>query len=129
MENYSVKMAAFASNEVMIENDEGLSEQLTNRQYVQLKSIALGYLNIDLMIIKSKQFEHRGNSEAFNRDILKRWANRNPGPCQVQVRDIFEIFCLEHTSMTNNMKSVLKCIASPNLIQTHVRKCLIWYKM
>ena len=90
-------MAAFECNEIMGENCEGLSGQLTNRQYVQLgraisspdmESIALGYLNIDLMIIKSKQFEHRGNCEAFNRDILKRWANKNPGPCQVQVRYI-----------------------------------------
>ena len=93
-------MAAFGYNEFMGDNCEDLSGQLTNRQYVQLgraisspdmESIALGYLNIDLMIIKSKQFDHRGNSEAFNRDILKRWANRNPGPDQVQVRYISDI--------------------------------------
>ena len=94
-------MAAFSSIDVMTENCEEGSGQLTNRQYVQLgraisspdmESIALGYLNVDLMIIKSKQFEHRGNSEAFNRDILRRWANRNPGPNQVQVKIASDIF-------------------------------------
>ena len=52
-----------------------------------MESIALGYPNIDEEIIKSLRYEHRGNSEAFNRDILKRWAYRNPGSNQVEVRN------------------------------------------
>ena len=89
-------MAAFGGNEFTIESPEETSGRLTNRQYVRLgraisspdiESIALGYLNIDDEIIKSLRYEHRGNSEAFNRDILKRWAYRNPGSNQVEVRN------------------------------------------
>ena len=69
--------------------------QLTNRQYMQLgraisspdmESIALGYLQFDEEIIKSLRHENRGNFEAFNRDIIKRWANKNSGSDQVRVR-------------------------------------------
>ena len=88
-------MAAYQGNEFTIESCEETSGRLTNRHYVRLgraisspdmESIALGYLNIDDEIIKSLRYEHRGNSEAFNRDILKRWAYRNPGSNQVKVR-------------------------------------------
>ena len=75
---------------------DGQDGQLTNHQYVQLgraisrpdmESIALGYLNFDDETIKSLRYEHRGNYEAFNRHILKRWANKNPGSDQVKVRN------------------------------------------
>ena len=84
-------MAAYRGNE----SPEESSGRLTNRHYVRLgraisspdmESIALGYLNINEEIIKSLRYEHRGNSEAFNRDILKKWAYRNPGANQVEVR-------------------------------------------
>ena len=74
--------------------------RLTNLHYVRLgraistpdmESIALGYLNFDDETIKNLHYERRGNAEAFNRDILKRWAYQNPGPDQVKVRFILLI--------------------------------------
>ena len=81
-------MATFEGNEVTIstKSDRDVSG-LSNRQYVLLgrsisspdmESIALGYLNFDEETIKSLRYEHRGNAEAFNRDILRRWAYQNP---------------------------------------------------
>ena len=76
--------------------EDGPIGQLTNRQYVHLgqtisssdlESIALGYFNIEKETIKNLHYEHRGNAEAFNRDVLKRWAYQNPGSGQVKVRN------------------------------------------
>ena len=50
-----------------------------------IESIALGYLGFDQDVIDSLKSAHRENTEAFNRDILRRWANQNPGNDQVQV--------------------------------------------
>ena len=91
-------MAAYGGDQVTIQTESGGDQdrQLTNRHYVRLgraisspnmESIALGYLNFDDETIKNLHFEHRGNAEAFNRDILKRWAYQNPGPDQVKVRN------------------------------------------
>ena len=72
-------------------NKEGL---LTNEYIVQLgraisspdmESIAVGYFKIDEETIKNLRYEHRGNAEAFNRGVLKLWANQNPGSDQVEV--------------------------------------------
>ena len=69
--------------------------RLSKRQYVRLaraisspdmESIALGYLNTEEETVKNLRYEHRGNAEAFNRDILMRWAYQNPGSDQVQVK-------------------------------------------
>ena len=95
-------MAAFSGNEPKIESCKERSRQLTNPHYVRLgraiaspdmESIALGYLNFDDETIKNLQYEHRGNAEAFNRDILKRWAYQNPGPDQVKVRNSIIVHC------------------------------------
>ena len=89
-------MAAFSDNEPKIESCEERSRQLTNLQYVGLgraisspnmESIALGYLSFDDETVKNLHYGHRGNAEAFNRDILKRWAYQNPAPDQVKVRN------------------------------------------
>ena len=89
-------MATFERNEINIPAQSGEDiSGLSNRQYVLLgrsiaspdmESIALGYLNFDEETIKNLRYEHRGNAEAFNRDILKKWAYQNPGPDQVEVR-------------------------------------------
>ena len=85
-------MATFDGNEIEMEG------RLTNLQHVRLgraisssdmESIALGYMNIDKAVIKSLKDTHRGNTEAFNRDIIELWANRNSGPDQIKVRLIF----------------------------------------
>ena len=51
----------------------------------KMESIALGYLGFDQDVIDSLKTAHRENTEAFNRDILRRWANQNGGNDQVQV--------------------------------------------
>ena len=89
-------MATFEGNDVTIATEIGKdASRLSNLQYVQLgraisspdmESIAVGYLNFDEETIKSLRYESRGNFEAFNRDILRRWAYQNPGPDQVEVR-------------------------------------------
>ena len=89
-------MATFEGHEVNIPTQSGGDVSgLSNRQYVLLgrsiaspdmESIALGYLNFDEETIKNLRYENRDNAEAFNRDILKRWAYQNPGPDQVEVR-------------------------------------------
>ena len=50
-----------------------------------MESIALGYLGFDQEVIDSLKVAHRDNTEAFNRAILRRWANQNGGNDQVQV--------------------------------------------
>ena len=88
-------MAAKEYGSILALHHDDARGQLTNRQYVQLgraisspdmESIAIGYLNEEEETIKSLSYESRGNFEAFNRDIPKRWANKNPGSDQVQVR-------------------------------------------
>ena len=68
--------------------------RLTNAEIVPLareiscqnmESIALGYLGFDQDVIDSLKIAPRENMEAFNRAILRRWANQNPGNDQVQV--------------------------------------------
>ena len=68
--------------------------RLTNAEIVRLareiscqnmESIALGYLGFDQEVIDSLKIAHRENTEVFNRAILRRWANQNPGNDQVQV--------------------------------------------
>ena len=60
-----------------------------------MESIALGYLGFDQEVIDSLKKAHTENTEAFNREILYRWANQNPGNDQVQVR--------EHYSCTHSL--------------------------
>ena len=89
-------MATYGGDWFTIQSESDEKQYLTNHQYVQLgraisspnmESIALGYLNFDEETIKNLHYEHRGNAEAFNRDILKRWANHNSGSHQVKVRN------------------------------------------
>ena len=68
------------------------SEKLINRQIVRLAaaisidnmmSIAEGYMDIDNETVKNIR-SNEGDSEAFNRAILRYWANKHPEN-QVQV--------------------------------------------
>ena len=65
----------------------GKSEKLTNRQIASLAaaisannmtSIAEGYMDIDNETVKNI-WCNEGDSEAFNRAILRYWANKHPG--------------------------------------------------
>ena len=71
----------------------GGSGQLTGSQIARLAAaisagamgaIAEGYLNLEAETVKNIQHENRGNAEAFNKDIIRRWGNKNPGN-QVEV--------------------------------------------
>ena len=64
----------------------GNPEQLTNRQIVRLAaaisadkmtSIAEGYMDIDNETVKNIR-RNEGDSEAFNREIIRYWMNKNP---------------------------------------------------
>ena len=35
-------------------------------------------MDIDDVTIKNLQYENRDDAEAFNREIIRRWANRHP---------------------------------------------------
>ena len=68
------------------------SRPLTRRQVVRLaaaisadnmESIAEGYLDIDDVTIKNIRRD-ANNSQAFNRDVIRYWANKHPDN-QVQV--------------------------------------------
>ena len=83
--------------------------RLTNSEIVPLardiscqnmESIALGYLGFDQEVIDSLKTAHRENTEAFNRAILCRWANQNPGNDQVQVEYKNLVFFFKLESFT-----------------------------
>ena len=72
------------------------SDQLTPRQIVRLAAaipinnmvaIAEGFMDISDTTIKNLQYVYRHNAEAFNREVIKYWANKNPVD-QVQVNNI-----------------------------------------
>ena len=50
-----------------------------------MESIAEGYLDISRVTVGNIRRENQGNPEAFNRDIIHHWANKNPEN-QVKVR-------------------------------------------
>ena len=52
-----------------------------------MESIALGYLNIDQETIDSLKVQHRDNTEAFNREIIRIWAYKNSETDQTKVGD------------------------------------------
>ena len=70
-------------------------EQLINRQIIRLgasissndmEAIAEGYMNIDVGTIKNLRDENQRDAQAFNRDIIRHWACKNPEN-QVQVSE------------------------------------------
>ena len=72
----------------------GRNSILSDRKIVQLapaiaakdmKTIAEGYLDIAPETVKNIDDEKRGDAEAFNREIIRYWRNRNPGRDQVKV--------------------------------------------
>ena len=74
--------------------NEDPDHQLTRKQIVRLAaaisadnmaSIAEGYMDISDETIKNLQYENRGRAQAFSRDVIKHWVNKNSGPTQIQV--------------------------------------------
>ena len=83
------------------------SHQLSEKNIVQLaaaiaakdmKTIAEGYLDITPETVKNKLYETLGDAEAFNRDIIRYWANKNSGSEQVKVLFFYlqDIVLFEH---------------------------------
>ena len=69
------------------------SQQLTNNQIVclaaaiavdNMESIAERYISIAPETVKNIWIENQGKAEAFNRAIIRHWANKNPAD-QVKV--------------------------------------------
>ena len=69
---------------------------LTNKQRVRLaasiskpnmKSIALGYFDLEREALKNLESENLDDTEAFNREVIERWEFRNSGRDQVKVRE------------------------------------------
>ena len=54
----------------------------------KMTSIAEGYMDIDDATIRNKKYENKDDAEAFNRAIIRHWANKNPEN-QVQVSEFF----------------------------------------
>ena len=50
-----------------------------------MDTIVVRYLDMDPETLESMRDGHRGKAEAFNREVIRRWAYKNPGPHQVQV--------------------------------------------
>ena len=50
-----------------------------------MESIAEGYLDLSPETVKNIKLD-ASNSEAFNRDVIRCWANENAGSNQIQVR-------------------------------------------
>ena len=76
------------------------NKQLTNKQIARLaeaisgpsmETIAQGYLDIDPENITAIKHENFYKIDKSNRDVLKRWAYRNPGPNQVGVSCIQQL--------------------------------------
>ena len=73
---------------------------LTNKQIVRLAAaisadnmaaIVEGYMDISDETIKNKKYENKDSAEAFNREILKYWINKNSGPNQITVWKLINI--------------------------------------
>ena len=52
-------------------------------------AIAEGFLDISDTTIKNKKFENKDDAEAFNREVLRHWKNKNYASDQVKVIHCF----------------------------------------
>ena len=55
-----------------------------------MDTIAVRYLDTDPETLDSIRVEHMGKAEAFNREVIRRWAYKNPGPHQAKVNLLFK---------------------------------------
>ena len=70
-----------------------------------MKTIAEGYMDIASETVKNKLYENLGDTEAFNCEIIRLWANKNSGPEQIKVILTylsFSYFDLENLSNSTN---------------------------
>lgn len=50
-----------------------------------MESIAVGYLGFDEDTVETLVDKYRGNPEAFNREVIRRWINKHQGTTQRMV--------------------------------------------
>ena len=65
--------------------DEKIAVLATAISVENMTSIAEGYMNISDETIKNLEYENRGKAQAFNREVLKLWRNKNSASDQVKV--------------------------------------------
>ena len=82
-------MAAGGENKLTDAHIARLASSISTRD---LESVAIGYLDTGAETIKSLRDQHRENLEALNRDILQKWAYKNPGSHQVKVIHVIIYF-------------------------------------
>ena len=58
--------------------DAYLARLATKIRSREMEKVALAYLGIDKETIKTVLYSYREDSDAFNRDMLARWMNKNP---------------------------------------------------
>ena len=72
----------------------GGSDRLTNKDIIRLaeaiaakhmEEIAMLYFDIDWEMVENSKKDHKDDVQAFNRDMIRKWAYKNAGPNQVQV--------------------------------------------
>ena len=50
-----------------------------------MKTIAEGYMDIAPETVQNIEQDKRGDAEAFNREIIRHWANKNSSPQEIKV--------------------------------------------
>ena len=60
----------------------GLGRSITKQN---MKSIALGYLDLDKETIKNIESENQNDVESFNRDVIEKWQYKDSDTDQVKV--------------------------------------------
>ena len=48
-------------------------------------------MDISSETVKNKLYDNLGDAEAFNREIIRHWANKNSGPYQIKVFKAFTV--------------------------------------
>ena len=90
----------------------GKGSRLTNRQIMQLaaalspsamKSLAQEYLGLSTEVIETEVEANKDDKEGFNRGIIMKWANKNPGN-QVQVNGYKRIVALNSKNKKKTTK-------------------------
>ena len=70
--------------------DTALGDDLIERlaqviDTTKMETIAINYFKIPSVTLKNERFDNQGNAMAFNRSMLTKLRNRNPGGNQIQV--------------------------------------------
>ena len=55
-----------------------------------MEAIAEGYMDISPETVKNIWRGNERKAEAFNREVLRHWTNKNSGPSQIRVRNFLQ---------------------------------------